>query len=62
MSDRQSVPNNVYTVLTIIAMLVLLVGVVYLVMQSKALFGVPLPFQAEPLLQNVPAMLLSLLG
>lgn len=62
MADRQSVPNNVYTVLTIIAMVSLLAGVIYLVMKSDALFRTPLPFQAEPTLQNVPLMLLSLIG
>jgi len=58
MAERTSVPNNVYTVLTLIAMVALLAGVVYLIMQSNALFGVPLPMNAEPQLQNVPTSLI----
>ncbi|MFN3166290.1 MAG: hypothetical protein ACE37H_04415 [Phycisphaeraceae bacterium] len=58
MADRTSVPNNVYTVLTLIALVALLAGVVYLIMQSNALFGTPLPLNAEPSLQNVPTGLI----
>ena len=53
MADRQSVPNNIYTVLTVIAMLALLGGVIFLVMQSNRLFKSPLPMNAKPLSQIV---------
>lgn len=49
MADSPSVPNNVYTVLTLIAMLALLAGVVYLIMQSTELFGSWNPMNAKPL-------------
>ena len=62
MSDRQSVPSNIYTVLTIVAMLALLAGVVYLVMQSDKLFGSPLPMNAKPLSQALHTAFASLLS
>jgi len=49
MAERQSVPSNVYTVLTIIAMIALLAGVVYVAMRSNELFGSLNPMDAQDL-------------
>lgn len=62
MADRQSVPSNVYTVLTIIAMIALLAGVVYLAMRSNDLFGSPNPMDADDLSVLIRTGLGSVLG
>ena len=49
MADKPAVPNNVYTVLVIIAMIGLLAAVVYVCMRSTDLFGNWNPAKAEGL-------------
>lgn len=62
MADKPSVPNNIYTVLTLVAMLALLAGVVYVAMQSKELFGSYNPMDAKELAVFLPASLQSLIA
>lgn len=62
MADSNSVPNNIYTVLTIIAMIALLAGVIFVAMRSNELFGSPNPLDAEELSALVPVGLQSLFG
>lgn len=59
MADRNSVPFNIYTVLTLIALIALLAGLVYLIMQSNALFGTWNPMEAKDLSFLLPTRLLS---
>lgn len=46
---KESVPNNIYTVLTLVAMLALLAGVIFLVVRSNELFGSWNPMDAQDL-------------
>jgi len=62
MANSNSVPNNIYTVLTIVAMIALLAGVIFLAMRSDELFGSPNPMDAEPLSTLLPVGLQSLFG
>ncbi len=62
MADKASVPFNIYTVLTLIAMLALLAGVAYLIVRSNALFGSWNPMDAKDLSVLLPAGMQSLLG
>lgn len=62
MADR-SVPNNVYTVLTLVAALVLLGGVGYLMYRCTELFGTWNPLDAPDLSSALlPVALPGLLG
>ena len=49
MANENSVPLNIYTVLTFVALVALLVGVVYVVMRSNDLFGTWNPMDAKDL-------------
>ena len=49
MANQNSVPNNIYTVLTLVALLALLAGVVYVAMRSNDLFGTWNPLDAKDL-------------
>lgn len=62
MADQPSVPNNIYTVLTVIAMLALLAGVGYLIMRSTELFGTWNPMDAPVLSSLLPAGIQCLLA
>ncbi|MEM6506066.1 MAG: hypothetical protein AAF711_11535 [Planctomycetota bacterium] len=56
MANQESVPNNIYTVLTVVALLALLAGVVYVAMRSNELFGTWNPMDAEDLSVLLPSM------
>ena len=62
MADKASVPFNIYTVLTLIAMLALLAGVAYLIVRSNALFGSWNPMGAKDLSVLLPTRMQGLLG
>lgn len=62
MANDQSVPNNIYTVLTLIALIALLAGVVYIAMRSNELFGSWNPMDAKELSFLLPAKLQGLLA
>lgn len=62
MADRNSVPNNIYTVLTVIALIALLAGVIFVAMRSSALFGTWNPMDAKDLSVLLPAGMQTLLG
>lgn len=49
MANQNSVPNNIYTVLTIVALLALLAGVIFVAMRSNDLFGSWNPMDAKDL-------------
>lgn len=49
MANQNSVPNNIYTVLTVVALLALLAGVVFVAMRSNDLFGTWNPMDAKDL-------------
>lgn len=49
MADNNSVPNNIYTVLVLVALVVLLGGLVFVIMRSNELFGTWNPMEAKPL-------------
>ena len=54
MANQNSVPNNIYTVLTLVALLALLAGVVYVAMRSNELFGTWNPLDAKDLSMLLP--------
>ncbi|MEM6256721.1 MAG: hypothetical protein AAGI37_00235 [Planctomycetota bacterium] len=56
MANQESVPNNIYTVLTVVALLALLAGVVYVAMRSNDLFGTWNPMDAEDLSVLLPSV------
>ncbi|MEM9345309.1 MAG: hypothetical protein AAGB26_01700 [Planctomycetota bacterium] len=56
MANQESVPNNIYTVLTVVALIALLAGVVYVAMRSNELFGTWNPMDAEDLSVLLPTM------
>lgn len=63
MADKASVPNNIYTVLTVVALIVLLVGIIFVAMRSDALFGSWNPMGApdlKPMSSLLPTSLQSL--
>lgn len=65
MANENSVPLNIYTVLTFVALIALLVGVVYVAMRSNELFGTWNPMDAKDLKElsmMVPAQIQSLFG
>ena len=62
MANQNSVPNNIYTVLTLVALLALLVGVGYVVMRSNELFGTWNPMDAKDLSVFLPGNLPSFFG
>lgn len=62
MANQNSVPNNIYTVLTLVALLALLAGVVYVAMRSNALFGTWNPMDAKDLSVLLPGRLSGLFG
>ena len=62
MAKQDSVPNNIYTVLTFVALLALLAGVVYVAMRSNDLFGTWNPMDAKDLSLMLPDKLTSLFG
>ena len=62
MANQNSVPNNIYTVLTLVALLALLAGVAYVVMRSNELFGTWNPMDAEDLSALLPVGLPGFLG
>ena len=63
MANQNSVPNNIYTVLTLIALIALLAGVVYVAMRSQELFGSYNPMDAKDLSSVLlPAGLAALFG
>ncbi|MEO0474993.1 MAG: hypothetical protein AAF085_03335 [Planctomycetota bacterium] len=62
MANQNTVPNNVYTILTLVALLALLAGVVYVVMRSNELFGTWNPLDAESLSVLVPVQMTGLFG
>lgn len=62
MASNESVPNNVYTVLTVIALIALLAGVIFVAVRSNELFGTWNPLDAKELSALVPAGLQSMLG
>lgn len=60
MANDNSVPLNIYTVLTFVAMIALLAGVVYVAMRSNELFGTWNPMDAKDLSMMLPGQLQSL--
>ncbi|MGB0766366.1 MAG: hypothetical protein ACPGYV_01500 [Phycisphaeraceae bacterium] len=62
MADQNNVPNNIYTVLTVIALLALLAGVIFVAMRSQELFGSWNPMDAKDLSFVLPGQLLGLIG
>ncbi|MGB1125460.1 MAG: hypothetical protein ACPG4Q_09655 [Phycisphaeraceae bacterium] len=60
MANENSVPNNIYTVLTFVALLALVAGVAYVVMRSNELFGTWNPMDAEDLSLLLPGSLSGL--
>lgn len=62
MANQNSVPNNIYTVLTIVALIALLAGVVYVAMRSQQLFDTWNPMDAKDLSVLLPGKLGGLLG
>lgn len=62
MADRQSVPNNIYTVLTLVALLALLAGVAFVLYRSDQLFGTMNPLEVKDLSALLPAGLTGFLG
>jgi len=63
MANQNSVSNNIYTVLTLIALIALLAGVVYVAMRSQELFGSYNPMDAKDLSSALlPAGLTGLFG
>lgn len=59
MANENSVPNNIYTVLTLVAFLALLVGVAYVAVRSNQLFGTWNPMDAKDLSVMLPVHLPS---
>jgi hypothetical protein len=62
MANPNSVPNNIYTVLTFVALLALLAGVAYVIMRSNELFGTWNPLDAKDLSVFLPGNLHSYLS
>lgn len=62
MANDNSVPLNIYTVLTFVALVALLAGVVYVAMRSNELFGTWNPMDAKPLSVFLPGNLPSYFG
>lgn len=62
MANENSVPNNIYTVLTFVALLALLAGVVFVAMRSNELFGTWNPMDAKDLSVLLPNSLTGFLG
>ena len=62
MANQNSVPNNIYTVLTLVALIALLAGVVYVAMRSNELFGTWNPMDAKDLSVLLPTQLQGLFG
>lgn len=62
MANENSVPNNIYTVLTFVALLALLAGVTYVAMRSNELFGNWNPMDAEDLSVLLPSTLTGFFG
>lgn len=62
MANPNSVPNSIYTVLTLVALLALLAGVVYVAMRSNELFGTWNPMDAKELSVFLPGQLNGLFG
>lgn len=62
MAKNDSVPNNIYTVLTLAALLALLAGVIFVAMRSNELFGTWNPMDAEDLSSLLPAAMPGLFG
>ena len=62
MADKNSVPNNVYTVLTLIALVILLAGIAFVAMRSHELFGSYNPMDAKDLSVILPAGVQTMLG
>lgn len=63
MANQNTVPNNIYTVLTLVALIALLAGVVYVAMRSNDLFGSWNPMDAKELSSALlPGKLAGLLG
>lgn len=44
-SRRRSAGNNIYTVLALVALLVLIAGIVFVAMRSTQVFGTSSPFE-----------------
>lgn len=57
MANQESVPNNIYTVLTLVALAALLAGVIFVIMRSNELFGTWNPMDAKELSSMLPAYL-----
>ena len=62
MANDNAVPSNIYTVLTLIALIALLAGVIFLMVRSNDLFGSPMPMNAEQLSALMPVGMQGLLG
>lgn len=62
MANENSVPNNIYTVLTLVALLALLVGVAYVAVRSNQLFDTWNPMDAKDLSVMLPVNLPSVFG
>ena len=62
MANPNSVPNNIYTVLTFVALLALLAGVVFVAMRSNELFGTWNPMDAKDLSVLLPGKFNGLFG
>ena len=62
MANDNSVPLNIYTVLTFVALVALLAGVVYVAMRSNELFGDWNPMNAKDLSVFLPGNLHSYFG
>lgn len=62
MTEKPSIPSNIYTVLTIVALIALLAGITFVVMRSQTLFGTWNPMDAKDLSSLLPTRVQSLLG
>jgi len=60
MANDNSVPLNIYTVLTFVALVALLAGVIYVAMRSNELFGTWNPMEAKDLSVLLPGKLQGL--
>lgn len=62
MANSNSVPNNIYTVLVLVAMIALIAGIAFVVVRSNELFGTWNPADARDLSVLLPGKLGSLLS
>lgn len=62
MANENSVPSNIYTILTFVALIALFAGVVYVAIRSGELFDTWNPMNAKALSVLLPSSLPSVFG